>query len=102
MILIPLQFRSKYLCAVVAIAAFALVCRPLHAQEPPPPNCGGAAPTPAKPFVSENATASATVAGGTIDIHYNTPHMHGRKIMGCLVPDRKSTRLNSSHLGISY
>lgn len=96
MILIPLQFRNKYLCAVVAIAAFALVCRPLHAQEPPPPNCGGTAPTPAKPFVSEAATASVTVAGGTIDIHYNTPHMHGRKIMGCLVPYGKVWRTGAN------
>jgi hypothetical protein len=96
MILIPLQFRSKVLCAVVAIAAFTLVCRPLHAQEPPPPNCGGTAPTPAKPFVSEDATASVTVGGGTIDIHYNTPHMHGRKIMGCLVPYGKVWRTGAN------
>ena len=96
MTLIPLQFRPKYLCAVVAIAAFALVCSPLHAQEPPPPNCGGTAPTPAKPFVSEAATASVTVAGGTIDIRYNTPHMHGRKIMGCLVPYGKVWRTGAN------
>jgi hypothetical protein len=78
------SFRA--ICSVAAIAVLALVCTPLRAQEPPAPNCGGTAPAPGKPFVSEDATASVTVGGGTIDIHYNTPHMHGRKIMGCLVP----------------
>jgi hypothetical protein len=55
-------------------------CFPLHAQ------VSGANPPPAAPLASEAATASVTVAGGTIDIHYNTPHMRGRKIMGGLVP----------------
>jgi hypothetical protein len=90
MMLAPLSFRSKSLralCAVVAIAMLAVIATPLHAQEPPAPNCGGKTPGPGEPpFVSEDATASVTVAGGTIDIRYNTPHMHGRKIMGCLVP----------------
>jgi hypothetical protein len=47
---------------------------------------GAAAGGPAAPLASEAATASVTVAGGTIDIRYNTPHMRGRKIMGGLVP----------------
>ena len=81
-----LSFRSRFLRAMCAAAVLAVVCTPLYAQEPPPPDCGGTAPAPGKPFVSEDATANVTVAGGTIDIHYNTPHMHGRKIMGCLVP----------------
>jgi hypothetical protein len=41
---------------------------------------------PSEPLPSPPATASVTVAGGTIDIRYNTPHMRGRKIMGGLVP----------------
>ena len=41
--------------------------------------------TPAAP-VSEDATANVHIAGGTIDVRYNTPHMRGRKIMGELVP----------------
>jgi len=35
---------------------------------------------------SEAATASVHIAGGTIDVRYNTPHMRGRKVMGELVP----------------
>lgn len=35
---------------------------------------------------SPPATANVTVAGGTIDVKYNTPKMRGRKIMGGLVP----------------
>ena len=84
------------MCAFIATAAVAFVSMPLHGQEPPAPNCGGTAPAPDKPFVSEDATASATVAGGTIDIHYNTPHMHGRKIMDCLVPYGKVWRTGAN------
>ena len=36
--------------------------------------------------VSEAATASVHIAGGTIDVRYNTPHMRRRKVMGELVP----------------
>jgi hypothetical protein len=35
---------------------------------------------------SPAAMASVTVAGGTIDVKYNSPRMRGRKIMGGLVP----------------
>jgi hypothetical protein len=44
------------------------------------------APDPNAPLPSPPATASVTLGPGTIDIHYNTPHMRGRKIMGALVP----------------
>jgi hypothetical protein len=70
--------------ACIALAALLVIaCAPLKAQ------MGGAStPAPAAnaPLPSPPATASVTVAGGTIDIHYNTPHMRGRKIMGELVP----------------
>lgn len=51
---------------------------------------------PGAPLLSEPATASVTVAGGTIDIHYNTPHMRGRKIMGELVPYGKVWRTGAN------
>jgi hypothetical protein len=99
MMLAPLLFRFKSLhalSAILATAMFAGMCTPLFGQEPPVPNCGGTPPAAGKPFVSEDATASVTVAGGTIDIHYNTPHMHGRKIMGCLVPYGKVWRTGAN------
>ncbi|MGA1982861.1 MAG: DUF2911 domain-containing protein [Acidobacteriaceae bacterium] len=59
------SYRS--LCAILSTALLSTV---LNAQPAAPP------------LPSPPATASVTVAGGTIDIHYNTPHMRGRKIMG--------------------
>jgi hypothetical protein len=70
-----LRLRSSRAICAIALTALLASFAPLHAQT---------AATP--PPVSEAATASVTVAGGTIDIHYNTPHMRGRKIMGGLVP----------------
>jgi len=43
------------------------------------------AQTPA-PLPSPPATAEVALAGKTLTIHYNTPSMRGRKIMGGLVP----------------
>jgi hypothetical protein len=39
-----------------------------------------------KPLASPAQMASATVGGKSIMIHYNSPSMRGRKIMGDLVP----------------
>ena len=67
--------RSSFLRAIASAVSLAVACTPLLAQM-----AGGGQPDAAMP--SPPATASVTVAGGTIDIHYNTPHMRGRKIMG--------------------
>jgi hypothetical protein len=72
--------RRTVLGLLIAVSS-ASVCS--HAQT------AGTETQPAKPDappVSEAATASVTVGGGTIDIRYNTPHMRGRKVMGGLVP----------------
>ena len=53
---------------------------------------GAASAQPKAVLPSPAATASVTVAGGTIDIRYNTPQMRGRKIMGGLVPYGKVWR----------
>jgi len=80
------QFRNSSLrtiCTVVSVAVLAGSVVRVDAQ------MGGMNMPPAQadaPMPSPPATATATVAGGTIDIHYNTPHMRGRKIMGGLVP----------------
>jgi len=63
---------TRAICGLVSTALFAVVCGPLSAQTTP------AAP----PLASEAATASVTVAGGTIDIRYNTPHLRGRHLGG--------------------
>jgi hypothetical protein len=47
---------------------------------------GDMKPNPAAPLPSPPAVANVTLAGGTVTINYNTPHMRGRKIMGDLVP----------------
>jgi hypothetical protein len=78
----PRSGSSRLFGTVVAGALLAGWCVPLTAQM-------GGMEMPAKPgapLASEAATATVTVAGGTIDLHYNTPHMRGRKIMGGLVP----------------
>jgi len=41
---------------------------------------------PAKPMPSPPAQAEVTLAGKPIVVHYNSPAMRGRKIMGGLVP----------------
>ncbi len=50
----------------------------------------------AAPLPSPPAIANVTLGGGTIDIHYNTPHMRGRKIMGELVPYGKIWRTGAN------
>src|SRR5207249_7129364 len=61
-------------------------------------------------------SSAVQLGGGTIKLCYGRPSARGRKVMGELVPfdqpwrlganeatrDRKSTRLNSSHVSISY
>lgn len=74
---------SLSLLTVLSTVLLAIAYAPLNAQT------GGMsmpAAQPDAPMPSPPATASVSVAGGTIDIHYNTPHMRGRKIMGELVP----------------
>jgi hypothetical protein len=74
-------FRS--LAGLASVALLAVASTALIAQ------MGGMPMAPAQPpkaMPSPPATASVSVAGGTIDIRYNSPQMRGRKIMGGLVP----------------
>ena len=78
-VVLPICLSSRRsFCRVASILLLAVVCAPMSAQMAPA--------KPDAPLPSPPATASVIVAGGTIDIHYNTPHMRGRKIMGELVP----------------
>lgn len=77
------RLRKYNLMRTIALAVLLiLVSAPLHGQGAPP------VAMPAQPAAmpSPPATASVKIGGGTIDIHYNAPHMRGRKIMGGLVP----------------
>ena len=53
-------------------------------------------PPSAKPLASPAAIANVTLHGKHIVIHYNTPLMHGRKIMGDLVPYGKVWRTGAN------
>jgi hypothetical protein len=81
------------LAALASVALLAVASTALTAQ------MGGMPMTPAQPpkaMPSPPATANVTVAGGTIDIRYNTPQMRGRKIMGGLVPYGKVWRTGAN------
>jgi hypothetical protein len=65
--------RSKRVACVMFSAALLVVASVrVNAQA-----AGGAAPMASPP-----ATATVTVAGGTIDVHYNSPHLRGRHLGG--------------------
>jgi hypothetical protein len=78
------------LAALASVALLAVASTALTAQMAPAP----ARPPAAMP--SPPATASVTIAGGTIDIRYNSPQMRGRKIMGGLVPYGKVWRTGAN------
>jgi hypothetical protein len=90
-----LQLRSTLLHAVCAscVALLVLASVPARAQMDgmQMPSAKAAAP-----LASEAATANATVGDVTIEIHYNTPHMRGRTIMGALVPYGKVWRTGAN------
>jgi hypothetical protein len=81
-------FRS--LAGLASVALLAVASTALTAQ------MGAASAQPKAVLPSPAATASVTVAGGTIDIRYNTPQMRGRKIMGGLVPYGKVWRTGAN------
>ena len=51
---------------------------------------------PAKPLLSPAAMAETTLDGAKITIHYNSPSIRGRKIMGGLVPYGKVWRTGAN------
>jgi hypothetical protein len=52
--------------------------------------------TPAKPLLSPPAMAETTLDGAKITIHYNSPSIRGRVIMGGLVPYGKVWRTGAN------
>jgi len=84
-------FRSIAALACTAL----LVTASLTAQMPDRMN-DMPAPDSAKPLASPAAIAKVTLNGKHIVIHYNTPSMRGRKIMGGLVPYGKVWRTGAN------
>ena len=70
---------SRSLLTILSTALLAIACNPMSAQTG---SMAKSADTPGGPLPSPAATASVTVAGGSIDIHYNTPHLRGRHLGG--------------------
>ena len=60
------------------------------------PQMGGAEDKGSKTMPSPPAVASASLNGKKVTIHYNTPMMRGRKIMGGLVPYDKVWRTGAN------
>jgi hypothetical protein len=96
----------RSICAFALTVLLTVASSPLTAQTSGAkanPQAGGmsgememAPAKPGEPLPSPAATANVTVAGGTIDIKYNTPKMRGRKIMGELVPYDKVWRTGAN------
>ena len=87
------RFASiRALAALASVALLAAATSRLNAQMSG--QMGGARPATAMP--SPPATASVTLSGVTITIHYNSPQMRGRKIMGGLVPYGKVWRTGAN------
>jgi hypothetical protein len=89
--------RILFVVFCAALCAASSATR-LNAQEQPAglPEIVQNGPQSDASLPSPPATPSVTVAGGTIDIRYNTPHMRGRKIMGQLVPYDKVWRTGAN------
>src|ERR1035437_4826714 len=85
----PLSHSSGSILPIASAVLLAVGCTPLLAQ------MGGGGQSDAN-MPSPSATATVSIAGGTIEIHYNTPHMRGRKIMGELVPYGKVWRTGAN------
>ena len=75
---------SMHLAAVMIAAGMVLTPKTTVLAQMGGMQMGGSQNPQSMP--SPPATASVTVAGGTIDVKYSTPKMRGRKIIGELVP----------------
>jgi len=68
-----------------ALCCIGLLLSPAMPVTAQAPDASAAAPNN-QAMSSPPATASITIAGGTIDIRYSRPSMRGRKIIGDIVP----------------
>jgi len=83
--------------SIAALACTAMLATASVAQMVPPQHVGTTAAAKAqKPMPSPPATAQVTLDGKDVTIHYNSPRMRGRKIMGELVPYGKVWRTGAN------
>jgi hypothetical protein len=81
--------KKRFCCIALALATL-VAQAPLYAQ------MSSMAANSSKPLPSPPAVAQVTLAGHSITIHYNTPSIRGRKIMGGLVPYGKVWRTGAN------
>lgn len=89
--------RFALAALLVAGSATMFLCLPTvsaHSKSASTPQMGSA--QNAKPLLSPPAQAEVTLDGKTITIHYNSPRIRGRKIMGELVPYGKVWRTGAN------
>lgn len=86
----------SFLRFAVSLGVAATLCLSASAQPVGPVRTPVAAGQNAKPLLSPPAEASVTLDGKAITIHYNSPRMRGRKIMGELVPYGKVWRTGAN------
>jgi len=87
---------ATLLTATLAAGAVFFHVRPVAAQGEPGSKPEMSAPQGQKPLPSPPAQADVTLDGKAITIHYNSPRMRGRKIMGELVPYGKVWRTGAN------
>jgi hypothetical protein len=84
-------------CTAFALALFAIgASAQMNSNSGSMPMPAAQSAAPAKPLLSPNAMAETKLDGKSITIHYNSPAMRGRKIMGALVPYDKVWRTGAN------
>jgi hypothetical protein len=86
---------SSFLVALI-VTATTLSLRAQTGEPGSMPEMGAKAQGSEKPLASPAAEAHAMLNGKAITIHYNSPRMRGRKIMGDLVPYGKVWRTGAN------
>jgi hypothetical protein len=80
------ETTSMFIRSIASLACTALLATASLSAQMPDRTNDMPAPASAKPLPSPAATAKVTLNGKQVVIHYNSPSMRGRKIMGELVP----------------
>ncbi len=88
----PARCTSLFLALAFAATLTASASAQMSTMDAPAKQSDG----PAKPMLSPAAQTDVTIDGTTITVHYNSPAMRGRVIMGGLVPYGKPWRTGAN------